>query len=124
MLFIVFRVCFNLLVERNGKYVSEFLHDWICIDLKKKSQKDILRCATSVLKPFVQRVIAIITHVTQTLAHGILVGSPISDTHSLEMGFPKGGSAIPVLGITTKKSTLNVNFMFNTKGLILFMPPN
>lgn len=40
------------------------------------------------------------------------------------MGFPKGGSASPVLGITTKKSTLNVNFMLNTKGLILFMPPN
>lgn len=53
-----------------------------------------------------------------------MVGSPISDTHSLEMGFPKGGSAIPVFGITTKKSTLNVNFMLNTKGLILFMPPN
>ena len=78
----------------------------------------------SLLKPFEQRVIAIVTHVTQTLVLGILVGSPTSDPYSLEMGFPKGGSASPVLGITTKKSTINVNFMWNTKGLIFFMPPN
>lgn len=44
-------------------------------------------------KAIEQRVIAIITRVTQTLAHGILVGNLISDTHSLEMEFPKGGSA-------------------------------
>lgn len=75
-------------------------------------------------KAIEQRVIAIITRVTQTLAHGILVGNLISDTHSLEMEFPKGGSASPVLEITTKKSTLNVNLMLNTKGPIIFMPPN